>query len=109
MTWTRRPGYPGTKAMTLQSLQARRDRLLSLAARHGAGNLRVFGSVASGRADAASDVDLLVDLEPGRSLLDLGALLVDLEQELGCPVDLVTEAGLRPTMRRRVLAEALPL
>jgi predicted nucleotidyltransferase len=94
---------------TLAALRSRRDRLAGLAARHGARNLRVFGSVARGSADATSDVDLVVDLKPGRSLLDLGALLLDLEEELGCRVDLVTEAGLRPGLRQRVLAEAMPL
>jgi predicted nucleotidyltransferase len=96
-------------ATTLAALRSRRDRLAGLAARHSACNLRVFGSVARGSADATSDVDLLVDLEPGRSLLDLGALLLDPEEELGCRVDPVTEAGLRPSMRQRVLAEARPL
>ena len=69
--------------MTLETVRGKRGRLLDLAARHGARNLRVFGSVARGEADAASDLDLLVDLEPGRSLIDLGALLADLEAELG--------------------------
>lgn len=76
---------------------------------HGIRNLRVFGSVARGEADPTSDLDLLVDLEPGRSLIDLGALLADLEAELGAPVDLVTEAGLRPALRERVLRDAVPV
>lgn len=83
--------------------------MLAAAARHGAYNLRVFGSVARGEADMASDVDLLVDLEAGRSLIDLGALLVELEAELGMPVDVVTEAGLRPAIRASVLRDAVPL
>ena len=65
--------------MTLAMVRGKRGRLLDLAARHGARNVRVFGSVARGEADPASDLDLLVDLEPGRSLIDLGALLADLE------------------------------
>ncbi|HEX6012984.1 MAG TPA: nucleotidyltransferase family protein [Geminicoccaceae bacterium] len=93
----------------LQDIRAKRRRLLALAARHGARNLRVFGSVPRGEADEDSDVDFLVDLEPGRSLIDLGALLVDLEAELGRRVDVVTEAGLRPALRERVLKDAVPL
>ena len=65
--------------------------------------------MARGEADPASDLDFLVDLEPGRSLIDLGALLVDLESELGSRVDVVTEAGLRPALRERVLRDAVPL
>ena len=69
----------------------------------------MFGSAARGEADARSDVDFLVDLEPGRSLLDLGGLLVDLEKLLGCKVDVVTEKGLRERIRERVLNEAISL
>ena len=85
----------------------KREEILRIAARHGARNVRVFGSVARGEADASSDLDLLVDLEPGRSLIDLGALLADLQAELGTPVDVVTEAGLRPALRERVLRDAV--
>lgn len=86
-----------------------RDEILRIAARYGARNLRVFGSTARGEDDAQSDVDILVDLEPGRSLFDLGGLLMDLEELLGCRVDVVTESGLRPRIRERVLREARPL
>ena len=86
-----------------------RAEILSTAARHGATNVRVFGSVARGDADAASDVDFLVDFEPGRSLLDLAGLLIDLEDLLGHPVDVVTEPGLKARIRQRVLAEAVPV
>jgi hypothetical protein len=72
-------------------------------------NIRVFGSVARGEATAASDVDLLVDLEPGRSLLDLSALRLDLCDLLGREVDVVTTASLHPTIRDQVLAEAVAL
>ena len=95
--------------MTLETVRGRRGRLLDLAARHGARNLRVFGSVARGEADVASDLDLLVDLEPGRSLIDLGALLSAIDAALGTRVDVVTEAGLRPALRERVLRDAVPL
>jgi predicted nucleotidyltransferase len=87
----------------------KRDEILRLAARHGASDIRVFGSVARGESDANSDIDLLVTLEPGRSLLDLGGLLMELRDLLGCNVDLVTERGLRPHIRDRVLSEAVPL
>jgi uncharacterized protein len=96
--------------MTLQELRStQRDSVLELAARHGARNVRVFGSVARGDSDSHSDVDFLVDLEPGRSLSDLGGLLMDLQNALGAPVDVVTEAGLRVRVRDRILAEAVPL
>ena len=85
------------------------DAILALAALRGASRVRVFGSVARGEARPSSDVDLLVDLEPGRSLLDLGALLMDLRHLLDWDVDVVTEAGLRPRIRQQVLAEARPL
>jgi uncharacterized protein len=67
---------------SIEDLARVRTKILAAAARHGATNVRVFGSVARGDADAASDVDFLVDFEPGRSLLDLASLLVDLEDLL---------------------------
>ena len=90
-------------------LHRNRDEILKLAATHGARNIRVFGSVARGEADEQSDVDFLVDLEPGRSLLDLGGLLMDMQDLLGCRVDVVTEKGLRPRIRDQVFREAVPL
>lgn len=96
--------------MQLDALvRARREEILQTAARHGAFNVRVFGSVARGRADEQSDLDLLVDMETGRSLFDLGGLLVELEELLGCNVDVVTEQGLRERIRERVLQEAVAL
>jgi len=92
-----------------EMLKEKRQEIILLAARHGATNVRVFGSVARGEADAASDLDVLVDLEPGRSLLDLGGLLMDLQHLLGREVDVVTEKGLRARIRERVLSEAVPL
>jgi len=86
-----------------------REEILALAARRGAHNVRVFGSVARGEADADSDLDILVDMEPGRSLFDLGGLLMDLQELLDCEVDVVTERGLRSRVRERVLAEAVSL
>lgn len=90
-------------------LGSKREAILSAARRRGAVNVRVFGSVARGSAGRGSDIDFLVDLEPGRSLLDLGGLLMDLEEVLGAPVDVVTEKGLRPRLRDRVLSEAVSL
>ena len=87
----------------------RRDAILALAAKHGASNVRIFGSVAEGEADEASDVDFLVDMEPGRSLFDLGGLLMDLEELLGRKVDLVTEPALHWYIRDKVIHEAKPL
>jgi len=92
-----------------QLIQEKRPEILKIAARHGAYNLRLFGSVARGEADEASDVDLLVELEPDRSLLDLGGFLSDLEDLLQCKVDVVTERGLKNRIRERVLQEAVPL
>ena len=91
------------------NLRVHRDEVLRIAARHGAYNVRVFGSFARGQADADSDVDLLVDLERGRSLFDLGGLLMDLQELLGRQVDVVTANGLRDRIRDRVLREAIPL
>ncbi|MHB8598132.1 MAG: nucleotidyltransferase family protein [Ktedonobacteraceae bacterium] len=90
-------------------LQTKREDILRIAKNYGAYNVRVFGSVARGEADARSDIDLLVDMEKGRSLLDLGGLLIDLQDMLGCNVDVVTEQGLRERIRDRVLKEAVAL
>jgi uncharacterized protein len=90
-------------------LRAKRDEILIIAARHGASNVRVFGSVARGEATAQSDVDFLVELERGRSLLDHAALMVDLEGLLGRRVDIATERGLKPRFREDILREAVRL
>lgn len=90
-------------------LHEKREDILRVASKRGASNVRVFGSVARGEADSKSDIDLLVDLEPGRSLFDLGGLLMDLQELLGQKVDIVTERGLRERIRERVLKEAIPL
>lgn len=90
-------------------LRTKRDDILRLAKEHGAYNVRVFGSVARGEADEKSDIDLLVDMEKGRSLLDLVGLWQDLQETLECNVDVVTERGLRERMRERVLREAKAL
>jgi predicted nucleotidyltransferase len=95
--------------MGIEELRSRRNEILRVAAQHGARHIRVFGSVARGEADDRSDVDFLVELEKGRSLLDLGGLLMDLQTLLGRPVDVVTEKGLKSRIRNRVLDEAVPL
>ena len=96
--------------MTFNELKARRKAILAIAERYGARELRVFGSVARGEeADPHSDIDLLVDLEPGRSLFDLGGLLMDLQEHLRCKVDIMTPAMLKPPIRERALREATAL
>lgn len=80
-----------------------------MAARHLAVNPRVFGSTATGHATEHSDLDLLVDALPGATLLDLGALQVELEALLGVKVDLLTPGDLPPAFRDQVLAEARPI
>jgi predicted nucleotidyltransferase len=92
-----------------EELTKKRDEIIKVAMVHGARNIRVFGSVARGEADERSDVDFLVEMEPGRSLFDLGGLLMDLQDVLGRDVDVVTERGLNPRIRERVLKEAVAL
>ena len=92
-----------------ETVENNREQVIKLASKYGASNIRLFGSVASGAADQKSDIDFLVDVEPGRSLFDLGGLLFELQQLLGRPVDIVTTAGLRPRIRDRVLKEAIAL
>ena len=90
-------------------LREKRQEILTIAAKHGAYNVRIFGSVARGEADDASDVDILVDAGPRRTPFFPGGLVVDLESLLGRKVDVVTEKGLRSRIRERVLKEAVPL
>ena len=96
--------------MSLEELrQTKRNEILRLASAHGARNIRVFGSVARGDTSPSSDIDILVDLDAGRSLMDLGGLLMDLTSLLDSPVDIATEKMLRPHIRAHVLAQAVPL
>jgi uncharacterized protein len=95
--------------MSLEALRSHRRRILELAARHGAGNVRVFGSTARGDAGPQSDIDLLVDVEPGRTLLELTAFEQDLEEVLECSVEVLTDARLSPYLHQRILAEAAAL
>lgn len=90
-------------------LKQKRDEIIRIASRHGARNIRVFGSTVCGESRADSDVDFLVDLESDRSLFDLGELLLELQELLGCKVDVVTEDSIYWILRRRILKEAAPL
>ncbi len=90
-------------------LQEKREDILRIAKEYGASNIRIFGSVARGESDAKSDIDLLVDLEQGRNLMDLGGLLMDLQDLLDHKVDVATEEILRAHIREPVLKEVIPL
>ncbi|MCS6292537.1 MAG: nucleotidyltransferase family protein [Nitrospira sp.] len=92
-----------------QLLQSKRSQILQIAARHGARKVRVFGSVARGTARRGSDIDFLVEMEEGRSLLDHAALIIDLERLLKRSVDVASERGLRRLVRKDVLKDAVAL
>ena len=93
----------------LELLQTKRDEILSIAARHGAHNIRLFGSTVRGEDTPHSDVDLLVDAGPATSSWFPAGLILDLEHVLGRHVEIVTEKGLNPYLREHVLREAVPL
>lgn len=95
--------------MAVVNLVQKVSEIRRLARVHGVRRLRVFGSQARGAAHAQSDLDLLVDLQPDRDLLDLAGFKLDLEEILGCNVDVVTEKSLSPYLRDRIVAEARPL
>ena len=92
-----------------QAVREKREEILKVAARRGAKNVRLFGSLARGEECADSDVDLLVDMEEGRSLLDLSNLLQDMEELLSCRVHVVEPEGLHWAIRERIIKEAVPL
>lgn len=94
---------------TYRTLQQRKQDIFEVARIHGLVNIRVFGSVVRGEDTPSSDIDLLVDLEKGRSLLDLGGASVLLQEILGRKVDIVTERGLHWYIRDNILKEARPL
>lgn len=96
--------------MTLEELRrSKKDQILQVAREHGARNVRVFGSFARGDQNPDSDIDFLVDLDPDRTLMDLGGLLMELQEMLQTRVDVATEEMLRPKVRDRALRDALPL
>jgi len=96
--------------MTIEELTCeQRDEIRRIAAKHGARNVRVFGSVARGEAGLASDIDLLIDVGPTTSSWFPAGLVLDLEELLGCRVEVVTETGLNPDIRDTVLREAVAL
>ncbi|MDH5752858.1 MAG: nucleotidyltransferase family protein [Deltaproteobacteria bacterium] len=95
--------------MNLETVKTHRQAILEIAARHGASNVRIFGSVVRGESKGDSDVDFLVELEEGRDLFDLGAMLMDLQDLLHCRVETVTEPALHERIRENVLREAVPL
>ena len=86
-----------------------RERILAAAGQHGVVDVRVFGSVARGDSGPDSDVDLLVDVTPGRGFLDIVAFWQDVEELLGRRVDVVTTGGVSPYVRAKIMAEAVPL
>jgi uncharacterized protein len=90
-------------------IQTHRKEILAIAERYGAKNVRIFGSLARGEGRPESDIDFLVEMEPGRSLFDLGGFLFDLQDLLGVEVDVVTEKGLRTRIRSQVLRDAVPI
>ncbi len=92
-----------------EQMIAKRDEILRLAAKHGAGNVRIFGSVARGQDTLSSDVDFLVDVVGETSPWFPGSLIADLEELLGRPVQVVTHRALSPLIREHVLKEAQPL
>jgi len=94
---------------TLERIQEQREEVLTIARRYGATKVRIIGSVARGEDDEESDIDFLVDLAPGRSLFDLGGMLMDLNLLFGKHVDITTEKGLKRRIRDRVLSEAVSL
>ena len=96
-------------AVILERVKAERDRISEIAARHGAYNIRIFGSAMRGEERAESDLDLLIDLEPDRSLLDLATLKSELEALLGIPVDVAKPVSLHRFIRDQVMAEAVQL
>ncbi|MEK7811315.1 MAG: nucleotidyltransferase family protein [Pseudomonadota bacterium] len=94
---------------TLSTLQIRKAEILALAAKHGASNVRLFGSVVRGEDQPDSDVDLLVDMQENRSLFDLIGLQQDIEKMLGRKVDVLTPDGINRYLKDRILGEAAPL
>lgn len=102
-------GAVARRRVTLDELHRHRDEIIAFGRQHDVSNIRVFGSVARGEADENSDLDLLVDSGPGASLFTLTAFALDVEQLLEVFTQVATPGGLKPRIRDRVLAEAVPL
>ena len=98
-----------TDMSTFDDVRKNKDRIIQIAACRGASHIRIFGSVARGEERAYSDLDLLVEFEPGRSLVDHVGLIQDLREYLGYDVDVVTEKGLNRHIRDKIMQEAIPL
>ncbi len=96
-------------SMTLNDLRKKREHIKKIAQKHGADNIRVFGSISRGEEGPDSDIDFLVDFEADRSLFDLVGLKLELEELLGYKVDLVTEGGIHRLISSRIMKEAVPL
>jgi predicted nucleotidyltransferase len=92
-----------------EQIAQKRNTVVVVAQKYGATNIRLFGSVARGEERPDSDIDILVDLQPGRSIFDLGGLLMELEALFSRPVDVITEDGIKPRMRERIMKEVLPV
>ena len=95
--------------ITKETLSQKRSDIARIAAKHGVINIRVFGSVARGQSTQGSDLDLLIDVGPKTSSWFPAGLILDIENLLGCRVEVVTENGLNPELRDRVLSEAIPI
>jgi len=95
--------------ITQEMIREHRAAILAVAQRHGAHDVRIFGSVARGDVTEASDLDLIVRFDRGRSLFDHGGLLMDLQDLLGVKVDVIDEEGMRPRFRQHVMKEAVAL
>jgi hypothetical protein len=95
--------------VTIEQLRTRRAEIVAVAERHGASNLRIFGSVARGESADSSDIDFLARFQPDRSLFDWAALVRDLQMLLGTKVDVVSDRGLRERVRETIVRDAVPL
>ena len=95
--------------MKIEELKEKRDQILTIAERHGAQRVQVFGSSARGESGRESDVDFLIELEPGRTLLDIIAMKQDLEDLLQRKVDVVTEGAVSPYLRDEIVSQAISL
>ena len=97
------------RRVTVADLRLRREEIRRIGAAHGIDNIRVFGSVARGEADENSDLDLLVDVSSGRGFFDMAGFALGVEDLMRVFTQVATENGLKPRIRERVLAEAIPL